>query len=318
MRSEQEKWRATDKELMEFSDGMDGLRLSIVRERWMAPGDIPSLAGLALAFDVGVLEADAEERRLFRALRRELGESTPHPVYDMPISMAELEEQAALVRQGRATHREVARRLRIGTRRARELLGPMTRLMHGSVAHGARAYFEHGCRCEICVSAVAEVTEHYTAGGEARVGVDAPDLAQCQESSRVYFTAGHHDPARILGYCARVGLDVDEVRLRWWRKQRTRLWWTDDPAKGTNEVTVVAKRFPEVHTRVLTSARGRRQDQWVRRWIHNQAEDEVVSEALAPGEKRTLVDVGLCDGSGFPQPTRIATHFGVEWDRMPA
>ena len=308
--------RATREELVEIAGPLTGLSRAIVEERWLAEGEVPSLAGIALALGETVMRADRAERALFRHLRRELGADTPHPVYDMPITQEELDEQAELVRRGDATHREVARRLRIGTRRARMLLGPLTNMLHGRMAHGARAYYEHDCRCEVCVRAVEEATRHYQAGGAARLDLEPPDLAPCQESERVFFTAGHHDKDLILDYCGRVGVDVDEVRHRWWKKQRARLWWVDDETRATNPVTVAARRFPVVHSRVPGSRNSQRAEKWVRRWLRNEAEDEVVSEALAPGQQRTLVDLGWCDREGFPSPTKQATHFGVEWARV--
>lgn len=308
--------RATQAELREFAEPLTGLRKAIVEDRWMAVDDVPSLAGIAMEHDEGVLKVDRLERALCKLLRHELGGRTPHPVYDMPITIGELESQAALVRRGEATHKEVARRLRIGTRRARMLLGPLTKMLHGRVSHGAKAFYEHGCRCEVCVAAVEEAMSHYGAGGRARVGIEAPDLAACQESERVYYTAGHHDTDLILRYCERVGVEVDEARHQWWKKQRARLWWVDDPEGATNPVTVAAKRFPTVHSRVTGSKRSRNLETWVRRWLRNEAEDEVVSEALAPGERNVLVDLGWCDATGFPSPTKQATHFGIEWGRL--
>lgn len=304
--------RAQRDEIEELKENLPPIARFVVDRRWLAEGQPPRLADLAEEAGIGLLTLDRQECKAYRAMQLELGEATPHPIYDPDLTDNALDEWAAKVRDGACRHIDVAKALRICTSRVRMLLGPRTRMMQGRMLHGVRAFFEHGCRCEVCRRSVRESIAHYDAGGEARTDVEPLDVAPCQESPRVYFSAGHHDAETVFAFCARVGIDVDDVRHAWWRKQRARIWWTTERLPKTNPVTVIAKRFPD---RVPRSTR---LDPWVRRWLAGDIEEEVAAAALGTSPGVVVSDMGWCDADGFPMPTKQATHIGAEWSRMAA
>lgn len=299
--------RATRSELEEFAGELAGVEEAIVRRRWIA-GEA-TLSEIEAELGVGLLTLDRMEQRLFSRLKADLGR-VPHPVYDIEITKEAIDEEAERVRTGQATHSDVARRWRVCTRRARELLAPVTQMMFGRIVHGARSFIEGRCTCQICRDDLAESVAYYQGGGDARVDLEDLDLAPCQESPRVFYSAGHHEEAKIRSVCRRIGLDVDRVRLAYWKKQRARLWWVDEDGADVRPVTVAAKLYPAVAERTPGP------EVWVRRWLRGSVEDEVFAAAMMPGRPVQVVDVGWCDAEGFPSPTRRATHFGVEWSTL--
>lgn len=317
MEMKQRPPRPTRQEIIEFmgelGDDVTPLMRTVAEERWLARTPTRIVA-MSAALQVPILAVDRAERQLFRKLEDWLappGASLPHPVYDMDVTEAVLDAAAERVKAGTATHATIAKELRMGTRRIRDLLGSRTRMM-GRLIHGAAAFLLHGCKCEVCESAMRESLAHYLAGGDARQDIAHLDMAPCQESPRVFFSTGHHDPEMVLRFAARVGLPVNAVRNYWWKKQRARLWWLLEPQDGVWPVTVAAQTYDDVRPRTRTF------DKWIRRWRMGNVEDEVISEVFAPGERRCIADCGWTEADGFPCPLRQSVAVGVEWCTMPA
>ena len=254
MELKQQQPRPTRQEIIEFIEELGDvtvLQRAVAEERWLARTPT-RLVAMSAAHQVPILQLDRAERQLFRKLEDWLappGLGLPHPVYDVDVTDATLDAAAARVKAGTATHATIAKELRMGTRRIRDLLGSRTRMM-GRMIHGAAAFLMHGCRCEVCENAMRESLGHYLAGGDARTDVAHLDMAPCQESPRVFFSTGHHDPQVVLRFAARVGLPVNAVRNYWWKKQRARLWWLLEATPGVWPVTVAAATYEDVKHQV--------------------------------------------------------------------
>ena len=316
MELKQQQPRPTRQEIIEFIEELGDvtvLQRAVAEERWLARTPT-RLVAMSAAHQVPILQLDRAERQLFRKLEDWLappGLGLPHPVYDVDVTDATLDAAAARVKAGTATHATIAKELRMGTRRIRDLLGSRTRMM-GRMIHGAAAFLMHGCRREVCENAMRESLGHYLAGGDARTDVAHLDMAPCQESPRVFFSTGHHDPQVVLRFAARVGLPVNAVRNYWWKKQRARLWWLLEATPGVWPVTVAAATYEDVRPRTKVL------DKWVRRWRMGQVEDEVVAEVFAPGSHKSVADCGWTEADGFPCPLRQSVAVGIEWCTMPA
>jgi len=297
--------RATRAEIIAFRGERRPVEQAIIDARWL-PARPTKLAVLAAELRVDVVRLDRIEGRMFNAMAADLtGGGMCHPVYDRDLSFDELEEQAVLLSRGRTTHLEIAKSLGKSTSEVRRLIGKHRPTMKGRMLHGVSGYVEHGCRCETCDLAFREAMTYYAAGGSHRE-VSFFSVGECQESDRVFFVAGHVDIEAARSYCTRTGIAVTDGLHAWWKKQRARLWWVRTQEPGTQAVTVLLRRFPEV--RPLD----RRSESMLRRWSRGRVEVEVVTAALCDGSGRGVVDVGWSDGAGLPSPVKQATHIGVD------